>query len=162
MLADGSALTIHAGAALEGLTESERSEFDRLDAELTRTAPTGKSFPSVTDTHSRVRIWYLVGGNVGKRPVMLRMQPLQEQVPLWGVVIASLRPPAGTSALDLQIQAEQRGFPAGRFSSSAFPRLRRGYEVVVAGVFPTEAQAEACRRKARQAGYADAYLRRIR
>lgn len=160
--ADGSAVTIQAGASMEGLSESERHELDRLQAELTRTTPTGSSFPSVTDTHNRVRIWYLVGGNVGKRPVMLRMQTLQEQVPLWGVVIASLSPEAGSSALDLQLQAEQRGFPAGRFSSNDFPRLRPGYEVVVAGVFPTQAQAESCRRKARKSGYADAYLRRIR
>ncbi len=138
-----------AGHSLDWIPSSEMAAYQAL----LRSTP-GKDWPDAGDTLARVRVCF-----IGKH--LLKYQVLEPARELWGVVIASKIDFA--QAYQEQLVACRLGFEdAATLESARYPRMQPGYQVTLAGLFPDQASARPCLKRARERGWHDAYCKRIR
>ncbi|MCD4784838.1 MAG: hypothetical protein K8T10_13565 [Candidatus Eremiobacteraeota bacterium] len=140
-------------ASLDWMTSRQRDEYRKLK----RTLP-GRSWPTLTDTHSTVKAWCIKMSDGSL--FLVKYSVLSKPVPLWITIIASTK--SRNRANSIKYKAYKSGFHPDIINSSNYSKLRSGYFVVITGAFDEQHKALSAAKKAQNKGWKDAYIKRIR
>lgn len=137
--------------SIDWMTKSEQEEYYKIMKELP-----GKSWPTIADTWSQVRVWY-----INKTyPFLLKYKVLSLPKELWFTIIASVK--NIQDAQNIKLKAYKQGFYPDILKSEDFPALRSGYYIVVVGVFNNKQSAIECIELAKKNGWKDAYSKKVK
>lgn len=116
----------------------------------------GKKWPTIADTASRVRAWYIDGAY----KFLIKYEVLSAPKALWFVIAASASNEADAAAK--KSQAHKQGYYPDIIKSSDFPKLKPGYYIIVLGAFENAPDAQKYALDAKYRGFKDAYAKQAR
>lgn len=144
-------LTFILTPGIDFLTKDEQKEY--LD--YRKTLPS-KSFPTITDVGSRVRLKYIDKGSF----YFVKYEVISAPKNLWITIIATVKDKS--EAYKKKHEAYKQGFFPDVLASSDYPALKPGYYVVVAAVADNLFLALVNQRWLRAKGWPGAYSKKIR
>lgn len=149
---DGSAINLRQVSNLDGWTMEQQKEYRRLIKDLP-----GKSWPTLTDLHSKAAAWYI---DEGKTKILIKYKIISYPQELWITIISSQKD--SSQAHSAKHKAYLQGFIPDVIFSSDYARLRPGYYIVIVGAFEKKPLALRSLQTAKGKGWKDAYIKRIR
>lgn len=144
-------LTFVLTPGIDFLAQDEQKEY--LD--YRKTLP-GKSFPTIVDVGSRVRLKYIDKGSF----YFVKYEVISLPKNLWITIIATVKDKS--EAYKKKHMAYKQGFFPDVLSSSDYPALKPGYYVVVAAVTDNLRLALENQKILRTKGWQDAYSKKIK